>query len=111
LAKINQEFQAKLDAAQQDMRRSPRRRRGMSKFEAPRWQKFTLTYSHEPVATGVPDESLQAIAESLTAVPEGFKLHERLRSSVIEKWQEAVRKRDGIEWGLAENLAIGSLLL
>jgi 2-oxoglutarate dehydrogenase E1 component len=111
LAKINQEFHDKLDAAQQDMRRSPRRRRGMAKFEEPRWQKFVRTYSHDPVETGVPYQTLRAIADSLTAVPEGFNLHGKLRASVIEKWRSAVRDSDGVEWGLAENLAIGSLLL
>lgn len=111
LDKINAEFQQKLDAAQQDMRRSPRRRRGMSKFEAPRWQNFTHSYSHEPVETGVPQETLRVIADCFTAVPAGFHLHEKLRSSVLEKWQHAVRNQESADWGLAENLAFGSLLL
>ncbi|MFL5329981.1 MAG: 2-oxoglutarate dehydrogenase E1 component [Gemmataceae bacterium] len=109
--RMNQEFRAKLDAAQRDMRNSPRHRRGMTPFQDPRWQKFTFKYSHDAVPTGVPYDTLRLIAEKLTAVPDGFKLHERLRTSVIEKWQDAVRKSESIDWGLAENLAFGTLLV
>src|SRR5437879_2213663 len=108
---MHQEFRAKLDAAQTDMRNSPRRRRGMTPFQGPRWEKYTFKYSHASVPTGVPYDTLHNIAERLTAVPEGFKLHEKLRTTVIEKWQEVVRKQEGIDWGLAETLAFGSLLL
>ncbi|MBX7104655.1 MAG: 2-oxoglutarate dehydrogenase E1 component [Gemmataceae bacterium] len=110
-AQMYQEFSDKLDAAQKDMRQSPKRKRGMSKFESPRWQEFTFNYSHDPIDTGVPFENLKTIAEGYTNLPAGFHMHEKLRTSVIEKWQESVLKRESVEWGLAESLAFGSLLL
>jgi 2-oxoglutarate dehydrogenase E1 component len=109
--RMNQEFSAKLDTAQADLRRSPRRRRGAARADVPRWEKFGVHYSHTPVDTGVPRETLTRIAEALTNLPDGFRIHDKLRTNVIARWQESVHKGEGIDWGLAETLAFGSLLL
>lgn len=108
---IRDEFRTKLQAVQRDLRHSPRRRRGMSKFEAPRWQNFTFEYTHSPVATGASFEQLQVVADGLTRLPEDFHMHNKLRTSVIERWQQTVRDRDSVDWGLGETLALGTLLL
>jgi 2-oxoglutarate dehydrogenase E1 component len=105
------QFADKLDKAQKTLHASPRRRRGMPHFDSPRWKDFTFNYSHDVVETGVPYENLRLIADAYTNIPPDFKMHERLRATVIEKWQDSVRKRDSVEWGLAESLAFGSLVL
>jgi 2-oxoglutarate dehydrogenase E1 component len=111
LQQIQESFKAKLVAVQKDLRNSPRKRRGMTPFQDPRWQRFTFQYSHDPVTTGVSFNTLRHIADGLTRLPDGFTMHPKLRTSVIEKWQEAVRTRGTIEWGLGETLAFGSLVL
>ena len=60
--------------------------------------------------TGVKKETLLTIARSLTQWPEGFKPHPKLQK-IIEKRVETVEAGEGIEWGVAEALAFGSLVL
>ncbi len=63
--------------------------------------------------TGVAKETLQEIAGQLSQVPGGFTLHQKLRSLLQER---ALMVQEGtggkpINWGMAEILAYGSLLL
>lgn len=60
--------------------------------------------------TGVKRETLLTIARSLTQWPDGFKPHPKLQK-IIEKRVESVEAGEGIEWGVAEALAFGSLVL
>jgi 2-oxoglutarate dehydrogenase E1 component len=59
--------------------------------------------------TAVDAEKLKAIARSLTSYPDGFVPHGKL-SKILEKRVDAVEGGHGIEWGVAEALAFGSLL-
>jgi 2-oxoglutarate dehydrogenase E1 component len=58
--------------------------------------------------TAVPDGVLKEIGAALAAWPEGFSPHPKL-AKIIEKRAEAVQSGEGIEWGVAEALAFGSL--
>jgi len=63
-----------------------------------------------PEDTGVPLERLTAINEALTTLPEGFTPHPKL-------WRQLERRghdfgpAKALDWGHAESLALGSLLL
>jgi len=63
-----------------------------------------------PEDTGVPLESLVAINDALVALPEGFSPHPKL-------WRQLERRGQGfgpekaLDWGHAESLALGSLLI
>jgi 2-oxoglutarate dehydrogenase E1 component len=62
-----------------------------------------------PLDTGVSRERLQQLAERLTAVPEGFKLHSRVQKIVTDR--VAMGKGElALDWGMAENLAYATLL-
>jgi 2-oxoglutarate dehydrogenase E1 component len=63
-----------------------------------------------PPNTGVAKDTLREIAQSLITWPEGFKPHPKLQK-IIEKRVETVEVGEGIEWGVAEALAFGSLVL
>ena len=63
-----------------------------------------------PHETGVPKETLLKIGRSLIEWTDGFKPHPKL-AKIIEKRVETVEAGEGIEWGVAEALAFGSLLL
>ena len=65
---------------------------------------------HEPAKTGVAEKALKEIGRSLSAFPEGFEPHPKL-AKIIEKRVETVEAGQGIEWGVAEALAFGSLAL
>src|SRR5688500_228118 len=60
-------------------------------------------------ATSVRADMLDAINTRLLAWPQGFKVHPRL-AKTLERRREALHN-DGIDWGHAEALAFGSLLL
>jgi 2-oxoglutarate dehydrogenase E1 component len=106
---IVEEFQSKLNSAQQEVKSGPPRRRGMPAFGG-RWQGMSSRYSHAPVDTGVPYERLLAIAEGAARVPDGFNLHPKV-ARVLEGRRQEVQERKPIDWSTAEMLAFGSLVL
>lgn len=59
--------------------------------------------------TGVAAERLEAINRDLLTRPEGFSEHPKLRR-LLERRREAIHKPGGIDWGLAEALAFGTIL-
>src|SRR5262249_51362445 len=126
---ISREFQDKLQAAQQEVKKTPPRRRGMPSFGG-RWKGLSPLYSDAPVETGVPEASLTAIAEGLARIPKGFTLNPKIARALTERlailglrpaWESGKdadahsadgRKHAGaIDWAFAETLAFGSLLL
>jgi 2-oxoglutarate dehydrogenase E1 component len=61
------------------------------------------------VATAVPAERLRALNDELISVPEGFTVHPKL----LKQLERRIPALDegGIDWGQAESLAFGSLLV
>ncbi|MFN4260584.1 MAG: 2-oxoglutarate dehydrogenase E1 component [Gemmataceae bacterium] len=106
---IQEEFQAKLVVAQQEVKQHPPRRRGMRGFAGP-WQGLTPRYSHQPVATGVPYDTLWTITEGMGKLPPSFTIHPKL-AKILEARRQQMQERHPIDWPLAEALAFGSLLL
>jgi len=61
-----------------------------------------------PLETGVDRAILDEVIEGLTAVPEGFLVHEKL-----QRWLDQRRRaldEDAVDWSLGEALALGSLV-
>lgn len=61
------------------------------------------------IPTKVPKETLVEIAERITSIPEGFNIHPKLKNLINERL-EMVKNKKPIDWGMAENLAYGSIL-
>jgi 2-oxoglutarate dehydrogenase E1 component len=59
--------------------------------------------------TAVPAETLKALAEQLTTLPDDFTPHPKL-VQLYQKRQAAVMAESGIDWGCAEALAFATLL-
>lgn len=77
---------------------------------ATRWEKYLKDISWDtPVDTAVSRERLQLLAERLTTIPAGFKLHPRVEK-IIEDRRAMGRGELSLDWGMAENLAYASLL-
>lgn len=110
-----EEYQRKMDTALAAVRGAVQagqaRKKGMEGFGG-RWQGFMRKYSHEPVETGVPRETLHHIAQVMTQPPEGFIIHPKLKT-FLENRRKSVVEGDAstIDWGTAEMLAFGTLLL
>jgi 2-oxoglutarate decarboxylase len=60
--------------------------------------------------TAVDRQTIERVIEGLTTFPSDFRLHPKLRKSV-ERRREALKNDGPIDWGFAEALAFGSLVL
>jgi 2-oxoglutarate dehydrogenase E1 component len=109
-ASIVQQAKDDLDAAQKEakeieerpvMRRLPRYWGG---FKGGRYDA-----SYE-VDTAAPEETLGAVGESLVTYPDGFHIHPKVKKLLEQRLEMAQGKR-AIDYGMAEALAFGSLLL
>jgi 2-oxoglutarate dehydrogenase E1 component len=73
------------------------------------WDSYASKFSHTPLKTGVPGDSLIELARSLREEPSGFKLNPKLIRQ-MDKRLAAVEDGTGIDWANAEALAFASLL-
>jgi 2-oxoglutarate dehydrogenase E1 component len=75
------------------------------------WSGVQGEHIFEPVDTGVAPETLHEITRAITEVPEGFTMHKTVARGF--KGRESTREDldTPVEWGTAELLAYGSLLL
>ena len=74
------------------------------------WQGLTWAGADWSADTRVKAERLRAVAEVLRHPPEGFSLQKRTKRLLDERYQ-MVERGEGIDWGCAEMLAYGTLLL
>ncbi|HEX7052932.1 MAG TPA: 2-oxoglutarate dehydrogenase E1 component, partial [Burkholderiales bacterium] len=95
-----------LDAGQQTV--SPVLSNFKSKF-AVDWAPFLNSKWTDAADTHVPLPELQRLAERVTFVPEGFKLHPTV-ARVIEARKQMAAGKIPVDWGMAETLAYASLL-
>ncbi|MCH2169707.1 2-oxoglutarate dehydrogenase E1 component [Myxococcota bacterium] len=74
------------------------------------WTGYSRTLPIEDPETGIAEDRLLQLAEQIGSVPEGFSLHPKL-ATVLEKRRKCVSDSLPIDWGTAELLAFGSLVL
>jgi 2-oxoglutarate dehydrogenase E1 component len=105
---LRQRRRAALEAAQAAAR-SERPRQQIFAFGGA-WQGLGWAGDDWSADTGVPVERLRAIADGLVRRPDGFTPHPRL-AKLLEERHQRVQRGEAIDWGTAELLAYGSLLL
>ncbi|MGH7367477.1 MAG: 2-oxoglutarate dehydrogenase E1 component [Candidatus Rokuibacteriota bacterium] len=74
------------------------------------WQGLSWAGEDWSAPTGVGADRLRAIADAVRRLPPGFTPHKRI-PALLEARHAMVERGDGIDWGCAETLAYGSLLL
>jgi 2-oxoglutarate dehydrogenase E1 component len=74
------------------------------------WMGYSRTLSEHEPDTGVRIEDLSHIAERSATLPAGFTPHRKL-SALLERRRKVIAEGAAIDWGTAEALAFGSLLL
>jgi len=76
------------------------------------WNDYTggLDSEVEDTPTAVPRERLEMLLDQLTTVPDWFTPHKRLKRFLLDKQRKILESGEGVDWGTAENLAMGSLL-
>ena len=99
-------YRETLDAGQQTV--SPVLSNFKSKF-AVDWAPFLGAKWTDAADTHVPLAELQRLAEPLTTVPEGFKVHPTV-ARVLEARKQMAAGKQPVDWGMAETLAYASLL-
>jgi 2-oxoglutarate dehydrogenase E1 component len=105
---IDMSFEAKLQEAQKEVKAHPLPAAGMRAYSG-RWQGFSPHYVTAKVATAVPFSRLVEIMEGMTRWPQSFSVHPKIAWQ-MEAHREHLRKRQPVDWALAEALAFGSLL-
>ena len=95
-----------LEAGQQSV--SPVLSNFKSKF-AVDWAPFLGSKWTDAADTHVPLPELQRLADRVTTLPEGFKLHPTV-ARVIEARKQMAAGKQLVDWGMAETLAYASLL-
>ncbi|HKO89463.1 MAG TPA: 2-oxoglutarate dehydrogenase E1 component [Burkholderiales bacterium] len=74
------------------------------------WAPFADTKWTDVADTSVPVTELERLAERLTSVPPGFKLHPSVER-VVEARREMGKGKKMLDWGMAETLAYATLLV
>ncbi|MFN4122665.1 MAG: 2-oxoglutarate dehydrogenase E1 component [Flavobacteriales bacterium] len=70
----------------------------------------TVNDFDDSVKTGVKAASLKKIAKTLYTIPEGKNFFKKIQK-LLQDRQNMVEKTDQLDWGMAEQLAYGSLLI
>nr|MBA2743472.1 2-oxoglutarate dehydrogenase E1 component [Chthoniobacterales bacterium] len=72
---------------------------------------FQPQYTSNSPPTAIPPETLRQVAEGLSRVPEGFNVLPKIKRIVIDQRRQVFDNGGPYDWGYAEALAFGSLLL
>ncbi len=103
------QFAAKLLAVTEGVRRGERSYPLMRGYQGS-WKALKADFSHAVTPTGVPEDLLRRVADGLTRLPEGFSANPKV-FAVLQGWREAVYSNGLLDWGGAESMAFGTLLL
>jgi 2-oxoglutarate dehydrogenase E1 component len=108
VAEMRRRARATLDAALQAARRERPAQRVYAFGGV--WRGLGWAGDDWSADTRVPAERLRAVGEALARIPEGFTPNPRVRK-LLEERRDRVARGEGLDWGTAETLAYGSLLL
>jgi 2-oxoglutarate dehydrogenase E1 component len=108
VAQMRARVRARLDAALQAARREQPDQRVYAFGGV--WRGFGWAGDDWSADTRVPAARLRTVGDALARVPDGFTPNPRVRK-LLEERRERVARGEAIDWGTAEMLAYGSLLL
>ena len=108
---LEKEFEAKLETKLAEVRKAeqqPKEKR-KGKFSEST-AVFQPPYSHAPIETGVPKETLEKIVKALTRVPDDFKVLPKVKRMLLDRRGQVYKNGGPFDWAYGEALAFGSLL-
>ena len=108
-AEIKEEFRNTLDEAFERAKKAQEVKKTGSKLFGST-AVFQPPYNFAPVDTAAPLENIEKVAKVLTTIPDGFQINRKIKRQVEQKWK-AFQEDKGIDWGFAESLAFGTLML
>src|SRR5438876_1009549 len=110
-ASLETEFQLRLEMALEYIKALEKQKTGeQAKFKEST-AVFQSKYSTESKPTAINEETLRLIVDGLTRVPEGFHILPKVKRMLIDRRRQIFEAGGPYDWGFAEALAFGSLLL
>jgi 2-oxoglutarate dehydrogenase E1 component len=100
------DYREHLDRGEQvaDVKTEPR-----SNEFAAKWHDFDHIEGPCDVDTRIPEDKIRRLSEQLTSLPEGFKLHPRVKR-IIEDRKKMATGEIPLDWGFAETMAYATLV-
>ena len=72
---------------------------------------FQPPYTHEPANTAISGAMLEQLVKALTTVPDDFHVVPKIKRTVLDRRLQVWKDGGPYDWGFAELLAFGSLML
>ncbi len=108
--RLQSDYQATLESALERVKKAKERpERADHKFRESN-AVFQPDYSFTPVATAVPRDTLEKVARGISRVPADFKVNPKIRRLLEARWH-AFQEDLPVDWGYAEALAFGTLMV
>ncbi len=108
---LEAEFKEKLEAALSQVKRAEHDASKTTNKFRESTAIFQPPYSHAKVDTAIDAEMLGAIVKGLTTIPEKFNILPKVKRMLIDRRADVYKAGGPFDWGFAEALAFGSLLL
>ncbi len=109
--KLENEFEETLQKALDDVKAAEAEPRDRKEQFSESMAVFQPDYTAESPATAISETMLRWIAEGLTRVPEDFNVQPKIKRIVLDHRRKVFEEGGPYDWGYAEALAFGSLLL
>ncbi|MDQ6766078.1 MAG: 2-oxoglutarate dehydrogenase E1 component, partial [Verrucomicrobiota bacterium] len=110
-ATLEREFEEQLQAALDDVKAHATEPADRKERFNESTAVFQPEYSYASPETAITAETLQTIVEGLTRVPDGFHVLPKVKRMLLDRRREIFAAGGPYDWGFAEALAFGSLLL
>lgn len=72
---------------------------------------FQPPYTHEPANTAITSATLELLVKALTTTPDDFNVVPKIKRTVLDRRLQVWKAGGPYDWGFAELLAFGSLML
>jgi 2-oxoglutarate dehydrogenase E1 component len=110
-ASLETEFELRLEITLEEVEAIEKERAGeQAKFKEST-AVFQPEYTASSVSTAINKKMFATIVDGLTRVPDGFHILPKVKRMLIDKRREIFEASGPFDWGYAEALAFGSLLL
>jgi 2-oxoglutarate dehydrogenase E1 component len=111
LASLETEFELRLEMTLDEAKAIEKEKAGdKAKFKEST-AVFQPKYTAKSPPTAISKEQLETIINGLTRVPEGFHILPKIKKMLVDRRREILKAEGPYDWGFAEALAFGSLLL
>ncbi|HEV3410580.1 MAG TPA: 2-oxoglutarate dehydrogenase E1 component [Chthoniobacterales bacterium] len=109
--KLEREFEQKLQSALDEVKAAEAKPRDSKEQFSESTAVFQPKYSTDSPPTAITEETLRKIVDGLTRVPTDFNVQPKIKRIVLDQRRQVFDKGGPYDWGYAEALAFGSLLM